>query len=162
LGRLLLEELRAFGYSSAEDRVFVQCFDHAEITRLKVELGCELPLIQLVGPEPEYARVCTASGLRSVSAYAYGVGPHFSQLVQAQGGPPTPSEFARGAADAGLRVHAYTFRREDVPAFAATFEHLLEIFLGQIGVDGVFSDHPDVAVRVRDSLHKVHSSAPIR
>lgn len=156
LAQLLLAELRAFGYSSAEDPVFVQCFDAAELTRLKHELGCELRLIQLVGPEPGYGALLTTTGLRSVSAYACGLGPHYSQLVEEAGRRrPRLADLALGARDAGLALHAYTFRRDALPAYARTLEELLEFYWTEVGVDGVFCDHPDVAVRVRDSALKV-------
>jgi len=156
LAELLLAELRAFGYSSAEDPVFVQCFDAAELTRLKHELGCDLRLIQLVGPEPDYGALLTTTGLRSISAYACGLGPHYSQLVEEEGTRrPRLADLALGARDAGLALHAYTFRRDALPAYARTLEELLEFFWIEIGVDGAFCDHPDVAVRVRDSALKV-------
>jgi glycerophosphoryl diester phosphodiesterase len=156
LSKLVLAELRAFGYSRPDAAVFVQCFDAAELARLKEELGCELPLVQLVGPEPEYAALLTPSGLESVSAYAHGLGPHYSQLVEAEEGrAPRRGDLARHARDAGLRLHAYTFRRDDLPAYARTLEDLLEIFFVDVGVDGVFSDHPDVAARVRAATLQV-------
>jgi glycerophosphoryl diester phosphodiesterase len=156
LSTLVLAELRAFGYSGAGDAAFVQCFDAAELARLKRELRCELKLIQLVGPEPEYDALLTEAGLRSLSRHAYGLGPHYSQLVEVEEGrPPQPSGFAHRARGAGLKVHAYTFRRDDLPAYAPTLEDLLELFFVEIAVDGVFSDHPDVAARVRTSTYKV-------
>jgi glycerophosphoryl diester phosphodiesterase len=156
LSTLMLAELRAFGYSRAGDAAFVQCFDTAELARLKRELKCELPLIQLVGPEAEYEPLLTAAGLRSLADYAYGLGPHHSQLVEAkEGRRPRPADLAGRARDAGLRVHAYTFRRDDLPAYARTLEELLALFFVDVAVDGVFSDHPDVAARVRASTRKV-------
>ncbi|RPI63720.1 MAG: glycerophosphodiester phosphodiesterase [Lysobacterales bacterium] len=157
LAKLLLTELRAFGYSSAEAPAFVQCFDAAELARLKHELGCPLRLIQLVAPEHDYGALLTAKGLRSVSTYAYGLGPHYSQLVehQAAGRRPRRSDLGPGARGAGLALHAYTFRRDDLPAYAQTLEELLGFFWIEVGVDGVFCDHPDVAVRVRDEARKV-------
>jgi glycerophosphoryl diester phosphodiesterase len=157
LAKLLLAELRAFGYSSADDAAFVQCFDAAELARLKHELACALPLIQLVGPEAEYASLLTPAGLRGVASYAYGLGPRYSQLVVEKSGPgrPAASALTRLARDAGLRLHAYTFRRDDLPAYARTLEELLELFAVAIGVDGVFCDHPDIAVRVRAEARKV-------
>jgi glycerophosphoryl diester phosphodiesterase len=156
LSTLVLAELRRFGYSDARDAAFVQCFDAAELARVKEELGCRLPLIQLVGPEQDYAALLTAAGLESVAAYAYGLGPHYSQLVEAgEGRRPRPADLAGRAHDAGLRVHAYTFRRDDLPAYAPTLEDLLELFFVDVGVDGVFSDHPDVAARVRAAALKV-------
>src|SRR6185503_9494989 len=157
LSKLVLAELRAFDYSRADDAAFVQCFDAAELARLKTELDCRLPLIQLVGPEPEYDTLLTPAGLRSLSAHAYGLGPHYSQLLVAaeKGGRPRRAELAQRAHDAGLRLHAYTFRRDDLPPYTRTIEDLLELAFAEIGVDGVFSDHPDVAVRVRASMLKV-------
>ena len=156
LSKLVLAELRAFGYSRAGDAAFVQCFDNAELARLKRELKCELPLIQLVEPASRYDALLTASGLRAVSAYANGLGPHHSQLVEVEEGRrPRPTDLVRRARDAGLLVHAYTFRRDDLPAYAPTLEDLLALFFVDVGVDGVFSDHPDVAARVRVATHKV-------
>jgi glycerophosphoryl diester phosphodiesterase len=156
LSRLVLAELRGFGYSRAGDAAFVQCFDTAELARLKRELACELPLIQLVEPEREYDALLTAAGLRSLSDYAYGIGPHYSQLVEVgKGRRPRPADLTHRARDAGLRVHAYTFRRDDLPVYTRTLEELLTLFFVDVGVDGVFSDHPDVAARVRVSTHKV-------
>jgi len=156
LSKLVLAELRAFGYSRAGDAAFVQCFDNAELARLKRELKCELPLIQLVEPASQYDALLTASGLRALSAYANGLGPHHSQLVEVEEGRrPRPTDLVRRARDAGLRVHAYTFRRDDLPAYAPTLEDLLALFFVDVGVDGVFSDHPDVAARVRVATHKV-------
>jgi len=156
LSKLVLAELRAFGYSRAGDAAFIQCFDAAELARLKRELKCELPLIQLVGTEPEYGALLTAAGLKSLSDYAYGLGPHYSQLVEVEEGRrPRAADLARRVRDAGLRVHAYTFRRDDLPAYTRTLEELLTLFFVDVGVDGVFSDHPDVAARVRATMHKV-------
>jgi glycerophosphoryl diester phosphodiesterase len=50
-----------------------------------------------------------------------------------------------GAHAAGLAVHPYTFRKDDLPAGIGDFHALLELFLGQLHVDGVFTDFPDLA-----------------
>jgi glycerophosphoryl diester phosphodiesterase len=57
----------------------------------------------------------------------------------------------QAARAASLPLHAYTFRREQVPGYVPSFEALLELFLNEIGIDGVFADQPDVALRVRDA-----------
>jgi glycerophosphoryl diester phosphodiesterase len=59
------------------------------------------------------------------------------------------------ARDAGLRLHAYTFRRDDLPTYVGTLEELLTLFFNDVGVDALFCDHPDIAVRVRDVAPKV-------
>ena len=95
----------------------------------------------------------TAAGLRRVAEYADGLGAHYSQLLSFVGGrPPASSALVAQARAAGLQLHAYTFRRDDLPPYAADLEALLRLLLGEIAVDGVFADHPDVAVLVRDAL----------
>jgi glycerophosphoryl diester phosphodiesterase len=156
LASRLLAELATFGYSHAGDPVYVQCFDAAELVRAKEELGCELKLVQLVGTEPKYAEWLTPAGLDRVRRYAVGLGPHHSQLATGTGGrPPQVEPLTRWAQDSGLEVHPYTFRRDDLPAYARTLEEWLELFLVEARVDGLFCDHPDVAVRVRASSLKV-------
>jgi glycerophosphoryl diester phosphodiesterase len=152
----LLAELAAFGYATATDPVFVQCFDAAELARVKNELGSELRLIQLVGAEPKYAELLTPVGLRRVAEYAAGLGPHHSQLAAGGAGrPPQLTPLTGLAQGFGLELHPYTFRREDLPAYAPTFEDWLEFFIAEARVDGLFCDHPDVAVRVRATTRKV-------
>ncbi len=48
----------------------------------------------------------------------------------------------------GLQVHPYTFRADagQVPAYANSFEHMLELFYVNAEVDGVFTDFTDRAV----------------
>jgi glycerophosphoryl diester phosphodiesterase len=156
LAQQVLGTLREFGYARAQDPAFVQCFDAGELRRVREQLGSELRLVQLVGPGEEHAGLLRDEGLRGVAAYAHGLGPHYSQLAQEQGERrPRAFPLARRAHDAGLCLHAYTFRRDDLPPYARTLDELLEIYFAEVRVDGVFCDHPDVAVRVRDALTKV-------
>jgi glycerophosphoryl diester phosphodiesterase len=155
LSRLLLAELDSFGYSRPEHAAFVQCFDATELERVKVELGCELPLIQLVEPGAAHAALLTPAGLDAVARYAHGLGPHYSQLIDGTTKRPRATELGRLARERGLHVHAYTFRRDDLPSYASTLDELLDLAFVDARVDGVFSDHPDVAVRVRDRVAKV-------
>jgi glycerophosphoryl diester phosphodiesterase len=155
LARLLIEELRGFGYSRTSDSAFVQCFDAGELQRVKRDLGCELRLVQLVGSEPEYADALTPRGLGRVASYAYGLGPSYRQLAEVGDGHLRPAALTKHAHDSGLRLHPYTFRRDDLPEYARTLEELLEFFFVEARVAGVFCDHPDVAVRVRNSLQQV-------
>ncbi len=155
LAARLLAELAAFGYTEPGDAAFVQCFDAGELERVKGQLGCRLQLIQLVGPEPQYAQLLTPAGLRRVSDYAVGLGPHYAQLVAADPGRPQPLPLIQQAHDCGLQLHPYTFRRDDLPTYARTLEEWLELFFVTARVAGVFCDHPDVAVRVRAAARKV-------
>jgi glycerophosphoryl diester phosphodiesterase len=62
------------------------------------------------------------------------------------------SPLVDAAKRAGLKLHPYTFRRDELPAFATDFEALVLAFFTEIGVDGLFCDQPDIAARVRDRM----------
>jgi len=113
--------------------VFVQSFDPASLRALAGQL--DAPLVQLVSSG--------AVDVEAIAAYAQALGPA-KQLVDAA--------LVDGAHGAGLAVHAYTFRRE--PQFlldgVPDLESELRSFFA-MGVDGVFTDHPDVAVRARSA-----------
>jgi glycerophosphoryl diester phosphodiesterase len=154
LAKLLLERLAAHGYRAGGGRAFVQCFDAAELRRVATELGCELPLVQLVGVEPEYEALLTERGLEDVAQYAAGLGSSYAQLVSigaAGGSQPRPAPLVAAVRRAGLLLHPYTFRRDDLPGYARDFDSLLGLFFEDVGVDGMFCDHPDIAVRARDA-----------
>jgi glycerophosphoryl diester phosphodiesterase len=154
LARLLLERLGAHGYREPSASAFVQCFDAAELRRVATELGCELPLVQLVGVEPEYAGLLTERGLEEVAEYAAGLGSSYAQLMSVApsgAAQPRPAPLAAAARRAGLLLHPYTFRRDDLPGYAPDLESLLALFFEDVAIDGVFCDHPDIAVRIRDA-----------
>jgi glycerophosphoryl diester phosphodiesterase len=152
----LLTTLRSFGYSRREDPAFVQCFDAAELVRVRQQLGSDLRLIQLVDADPEYEPLLTTSGLARLAEHAFGLGPHYSQLAEVgPDGSPRITDLARRAKDAGLALHPYTFRADDLPPYADTLGELIEFFAVEGRVDGLFCDHPDVAVRVLHGAAKV-------
>jgi glycerophosphoryl diester phosphodiesterase len=152
----LLATLSSFGYSRREDPAFVQCFDPAELVRVRRDLGSELRLIQLVAPGPEYEELLGPPGLTRLAQHAFGLGPHYSQLVEASpDGSPQMTDLARRAKAAGLALHPYTFRADDLPPYARTLGELIEFFAVEGGVDGFFCDHPDLAVRALQSAAKV-------
>ena len=90
-----------------------------------------------------------------LSEYAKGVGPAMDMIVASDSRPDNLviTDLVRNAQAAGLQVHPYTFRRdpERMPGYADSFESLLAIFFEVVGVDGVFTDFPDLAVRYLDT-----------
>jgi len=153
LGRAVLMLLKDYGYTQKTDKVFVQTFEFDELQRvhdtLMPELGIDLPLVQLIGGR-ESAWMLSESGVETIAAYADGVGPEKSMLIAESTTPGKVeiSDFVRLAHAQGLQVHPYTFRLDEgqLPDFAESFEHMLEIYLYEIGIDGVFTDFPDRAV----------------
>jgi glycerophosphoryl diester phosphodiesterase len=156
LTALLLEELELHGYSGADAPVYVQCFDSAELARIRSELKSSLPLIQLLPCSDRGSREIAIDDPAALAAHATGVGLPYEQLITAPSNRSTvltPAPLAAALRAAGLVIHAYTFRADQVPAWATSFRDLLRVFLADLGVDGIFCDHPDIAVDVRDSLY---------
>lgn len=151
----VLDILEAYGYRSAADRVFLQCFDPYELIRIRQELlpakNMDIRLVQLIGYAEEFAPLVTPDGILQVATYAVGIGPSMHLLVDPDSDADDLqiSDLVGLAHAAGLIVHPYTFRREanQVPEYAKDFEDLLDIFLNRVGVDGVFTDFPDRTVQ---------------
>jgi len=61
--------------------------------------------------------------------------------------PPILTGVTERAHALGLLVHPYTFRADDLPEYAESFEHLLHLFFSDLGVDGIFTDFPDLAYK---------------
>jgi glycerophosphoryl diester phosphodiesterase len=107
--------------------------------------------------------MATPEGLREIARYADGVGPSKDYIVPRDTATQcslAPTTFVRDAHRAGLVVHPYTFRAENTflpcelrSSSIATRHGDLEAEVRQffeLGVDGVFVDHPDYAVDARD------------
>jgi glycerophosphoryl diester phosphodiesterase len=155
----VLNVLQQYGYEEKTDKVFLQCFDHAELLRIHDELmlamNIALPLVQLMGTSEEYHWMLNEAGMQRLAATVDGIGPSAYLLIRPESTESDIKatkllEFAHAA---GLQVHPYTFRRErnQMPPFAKDFEDFLDIFFNQIGVDGVFTDFPDLAVDFLES-----------
>jgi len=88
--------------------------------------------------------------MKKIATFADGIGPWKPMIVAENStvGNLIISNMVKDAHTAGLLVHPYTFRKDAgrVPAYAKNFTQLLDIFLYQVGVDGVFTDYPDIAV----------------
>ena len=146
LGGQLLDLLDDFGYRRHDDLVFLQCFDGAELKRLRAR--SRLRFVQLL--EADQLRGLDAAALGTIKSYAEALGPPYASLMETR--PLRKAPIVDSIAGAGLVLHPYTFRRDQLPAGAGSFESLLGFFYGEIGVGGLFCDHPDVAVRVRQRL----------
>ncbi len=154
LSRLVVATLAEFGYRSRRDGAWLQCFDATELARIRLELRCDLRLVQLIG-ENAWAEAATdfdllrgREGLAHVAGYADGIGPWIPQVVRWRS-PAATAEVTSLVADAhaaGLAVHPYTFRIDQLPENApdpATVHHAL---FGAAGVDGLFTDFTDVTL----------------
>jgi glycerophosphoryl diester phosphodiesterase len=154
LTHLVVTALEDFGYLDApgsEDRpaAYLQCFDASELQRIRSDLNPAIPLVQLVDGEA----ALSSESLAGIAEYAQGVGPPYATLVERDAQPLRDNGRCRAAQSLGLAVHPYTFRRDQLPPFAADFESLLRFFAKEVGVDGFFTDFPDLAVAVVADLN---------
>ncbi len=159
ISRVVLATLRRYGYTRRDDRVFVQCFDPRETRRLREELNSQLKLVQLIGDndwneaEVDFDQLRTPAGIARIAEYADGIGPWLPHVVAGRGddGRLRITPLVETAHRHNLQVHPFTFRADALPEYATTFDELLEAFFVEAGVDGVFTDFPDLAVKFRDA-----------
>ncbi|KQO25958.1 glycerophosphodiester phosphodiesterase [Acidovorax sp. Leaf76] len=130
----------------------------------------------VAGDKRTFASLLTADGLKEVKTYADGIGPWKPYLIPSKqvdankDGKPddlngdgviderdrvmmAPTDVVKNAHAVGLMVHPYTFRSE-AKRLASDFKGdpkaEYKLFYN-LGVDGVFSDFPDVAKAARDN-----------
>jgi glycerophosphoryl diester phosphodiesterase len=148
--------------------VFIQSFEVGNLRRLRSE--CEHPLVQLMAAESgpwdqralTYAQMAGAAGLRDVASYAQAVGMQKSMLIaEGEDGALAATHVIGAAHDAGLAVHAWTFRAENAFLPRVLRLGLVEAAHGDLaaelrafrdaGVDGFFADQPLLARAALDA-----------
>ena len=136
VGDRLVATLKDFGYRTREDRFYIQCFDGAELRRLRRPHAPDLPLVQLLEADADLS----PAALARIAAYADAIGPPITRAWPDRG-------LVRDAHAAGLLVHPYTFRADELPPGFTSFPELLSRFVNDLEVDGLFTDFPDTALR---------------
>jgi len=141
----LLESLQRHGWNDRAAPVFIQSFEQDNLRELRKKTSVRL--IQLVST----SSMVEGDGLKSIAAYADGIGPEKRLLipVNADGALAPPTDLVARAHALNLLVHVWTVRKESefLPAayrgdVGAEFD-----MLRRLGVDGVFTDFPDLAVK---------------
>lgn len=149
-----LQLLARKGCQSRKDPIYLQSFDMNSLKRARSELKTELKLVQLIGEnswresDTDFDYLRTDRGLREVAAYADGIGPWLLQIVDIYSdGPADISGLTRSAQSIGLFVHAYTLRADQLPTQVKDINSALDILIAGAGLDGLFTDHPDLVCR---------------
>jgi glycerophosphoryl diester phosphodiesterase len=161
----LLAALKENGYQGRRAPVFIQSFEVGNLKMLREKT--DLPLIQLMEAEGKpwdftvtkdprtYHDMTTPAGLKEIATYADGIGPDKRTIVPE--GPDkhllAPTSLVADAHAAGLLVHPWTFR-SDGTFLALEYQgdpgkEYDQFF--SLGVDGLFSDFSDTAVRAREA-----------
>ena len=155
------------GFTNADDAVLVQSFESAALRR--ADGLTDLRLVQLLGAEDPAIIATEISGkfLRATATYADGIGvPKYDYVMHRPAGDelPVPTSLLTEAHVLGLFVHAYTFRPEnrylprafrrgDADALHGHLPGELALFIAA-GLDGFFTDSPDVGRRACDAFSK--------
>jgi glycerophosphoryl diester phosphodiesterase len=177
MDRPLLQALTSHGYEGRKAAVFIQSFEVSNLKRMRKKT--RVPMVQLIeargapydfvaaGDWRTYAHLITRDGLRAVARYADAIGPSKALVIPrlADGKLGSPTSLVDDAHAAGLGVHPWTFRAENhflptpdglAPRQATELGDLgaeLTAYLAT-GIDGFFTDHPDLGVRIRDDFVK--------
>jgi len=142
----LLQQLKTHKLTDKSSAVFIQSFEPSSLQYLRPKTNVRL--VQLVQSPVDV----TPAKLAAIKAYADGIGVEKRLVVPVgqDGVTQPPTSLIRDAHAAGLFVHAWTLRRE--PQFlpksyqgdmAAEVKQFVEL-----GVDGMFTDFPDIAASV--------------
>jgi glycerophosphoryl diester phosphodiesterase len=167
----LVKTLAANGFDERDDLVFIQSFETQNLRRLRTMT--RLRLVQLIAKAGRpwdftaakdartYRDLLSDGGLTDIAAYADGIGVEKSLAI----GPQPLERLVPRAHAAGLIVHLWTFRNENMflpqelrlgeandPRFLALPGDAAAEYARAfaLGVDGVFSDFPAAALAVRD------------
>jgi glycerophosphoryl diester phosphodiesterase len=154
LAAAVLPILRKYGYDAKGSACYVQCFEYAEIKRLRSELTWKGKLVMLLGGkgkgpgETDFTYLQTDAGLAELAKLVDGIGPPISSVVTGK----TPAErkvtdLAARARKAGLLSHPYTLRADELPQCVSSVDELLRVLFDEAKIDGLFTDFPDLIKR---------------
>ena len=139
----LLASLARYRWNDRTAPVFIQSFEDGNLRQLRKQTTVRL--IQLLSAT---ASVDDAR-LAAIAGYADGIGPEKRLLVPvaADGSLKPPTDLVERAHRAGLLVHVWTVRTEAqfLPKGYGGDVRAEFLQLRQLGVDGVFTDFPDLA-----------------
>ncbi|HUF18492.1 MAG TPA: glycerophosphodiester phosphodiesterase [Thermoanaerobaculia bacterium] len=168
----LVAALERFRFGGPDSPAFIQSFETSNLRR--ISKMTRIPLVQLIadrgspqdlhlaGDPRTFRDLATGRELAEIASYAQAIGPSKHLIV-----PRTDSDslgaqtsLVRDAHSAGLLVHAWTFRDENVflplefrrkGELLGDAEKECGLFLS-LGIDGLFSDYPATAIAARDRV----------
>lgn len=172
ISKATLQVLRSYGYTSKDSKVIFQTFDYPNLKYAKTELmpalDMDLTSILLLTDttanetmefvdgkwrnfdfDAFLAPENIAKNFQELDHYADGIGPDYHMLIDQEHssvGNIVLTDMVKIAHDHGLFVHPYTARKDALPPYVRTLDELYEILYCKLGVDGLFTDFPDLGV----------------
>ena len=152
ISRVVIPILARYGYATKDDPCFLQCFELAEVKRLRQEIGWRGRLVMLIESKAtgedgtDHNALCTATGLRELAAIVDGIGPAIARVVTwpAAGAAPKFTGLVALAHAEKLAVHPYTLRTDALPKNCPSSAALHEALFRDLRVAGLFTDFTDV------------------
>ncbi len=177
LDELFSVEVNDAGWNEGDGRLTIESFEPSVLARVKAQgiHGKRIYLIEARGKPfdqvaklgakaPKYSDYLTEAGLYRLSGLVDGISVDKSLILEtdAAGNVDRASELVDEAHSAGLEIYCWTlrpenrflaknFRRGRLKAFWGDWQAEFRTVM-DTGIDGVFTDHPDLAVMVRDDL----------
>jgi len=154
ISSIVLPILEKFGYRSKEDPCFLQCFEIAEVKRIRTELGWKGQLVMLLlggkksADGTDFPHLRTEAGLKELSSIVDGIGPPVGNIISGKSPQDRQiTDLVKHAHAANLVVHPYTLRSDGLPKTVTSADELMSLLFRDAGVDGLFTDFPDVTVK---------------
>jgi glycerophosphoryl diester phosphodiesterase len=171
----LVQVLHASYGNTAGAPVYIQSFEVSNLQYLNTQTQMKIVQLLSAGGKPydfsvsgdprTYADLAknTPDGLQFIDGYADGLGANTALMIPlANGQLGTPTTLVSDAHGLGLEVHGWTFRAENIflpnefdssanPADIGNMKGQVLAFTA-LGMDGFFTDHPDLGVAAVASI----------
>ena len=155
MSETLVGALKDNGLDARDAPVFVQCFEPEPLRAFRGLSKAPTVMLAGAGPLPEGL-------LAELAEFADGFGPELRMVLDMSTAELKPTPLIAQAQAAGMRVHPWTVRKETAflppvlqkgqdPAAHGDAATILRA-LYSAGVDGVFTDFPELAVQVRAEM----------
>ncbi|WP_010134342.1 glycerophosphodiester phosphodiesterase [Ochrovirga pacifica] len=149
ISKIVLELLSKYGYTTQQDLCVLQCFDAVELKKIRKNYLSDLFLVQLLEIgylDEEFRNKTPQEIVNYIADYANGIGPWYKQILEGKNQSKIKDfdKIVQLAHEQHLKVHAFTFRADDLADFKS-YEALLQK-AEELELDGIFTDHPDLAV----------------
>lgn len=160
----VIKLLKKYGYTSRNDKIYLQCFDANELQRIKNEINPKLnvtiKLDQLIAYNDwnetqqlmngkwvnyNYDWMSTPQGMEKIATYADAISPDYHMIISNTNKKIVISPVVARAHRAGMKVIPFSVLADRLPDYVSNVDDLYRLLYTKAGVDGVFTDFPDLA-----------------